>query len=427
MSRKIEIGYLAMVEGEAGVKVELSGDKVKEVLVDVWEPPRFFEGFLVGRKYDEAPDLVSRICGICPVSHMTTAILALERALGITPSEQTESLRRLLCKSQIAASHLVHLYVLVLPDYAGQTSLFSMLPEYEHEFERFLRMKDVLNRVTESIGGRALHPVTHMVGGFTHVPLLEDLKSLGKDLVGLRDDAFETAKLFANLEYPEFESGLVQVSLKPGAAYFDSQDLIKKGLETEIPLESYHEHFTEEHTPPSNAKRSTLDATPFRVGALARVNNGFGSLTARTRDMASAIGYENPDMNPFHNNIAQALEIAEAIEECIREIEEIRKLRRENGDFRVRGGRGHAMTEAPRGLLYYEYDVNDRGTIEKANIVTPTSHHVLAMEEDIAKLTESMSGSQLTEIEGALKKLVRAYDPCFSCSVHIAARKESLP
>ncbi len=425
MSRKIDIGYLAMVEGEGGIKVELSGDRVKEVLLDVWEPPRFFEGFLVGRKYDEAPDLVSRICGICPVSHMTTTILALEKAMGVTPSEQTKSLRRLLSKSQIAASHLVHLYVLVLPDYAGRTSLFSMLPEYEKEFKRFLRMKDVLNRVTESIGGRALHPVTHVVGGFTHAPELESLKSLGRELEHLRDDAFETAKLFANLEYPEFQSGAVHVSLKPRASYFDSEDILLKGLKGEIPLESYHQHFREVHTPPSNAKRSTLDARPFRVGALSRVNNGFEALSDRTKDIASAVGHKHPDMNPFHNNVAQALEISQAIEECIREIEGISETRREARSFRVRGGKGYAMTEAPRGLLYYEYDVDGRGTIEKVNIVTPTSHQVLAMEEDIAKLAESMSGSGLSEIEAALKRLVRAYDPCFSCSVHVAARKDA--
>lgn len=419
MSDRIDIGYLARVEGEGGLSVEISNGEVKKVLLDVWEPPRFFEGFLVARRFDEAPDMVSRICGICPVSHMTTTILAIENAMGITPTRQTSALRKLLTVSQIAASHLVHLYALALPDYIGCDSLMDMVPEYAGEFERFLRMKDRLNRLTALIGGRALHPVTHVVNGFTSIPDLFSLESLVGELAASRDDAAHVCELFAKLDYPSLDSHIPMVSLKSAGSYFDSEEIIVSSDNHNFPLDDYYSHFEEKHIPPSNAKRSTLDGRSFRVGALARINNSYESLSSRAKEISRGLGFEAPYSNPFHNNIAQAIEIVEAIEECIQVTDSISKLREEDRAFRIHGGLGRAITEAPRGLLYYEYTVDDRGGIEKANIVTPTSHHVMAMEEDVALLAQSMIGSPRKEIEKALKQLVRAYDPCFSCSVHL--------
>jgi coenzyme F420-reducing hydrogenase alpha subunit len=418
MSDRIDIDYLARVEGEGGLSVDISGSEVRRVILDVWEPPRFFEGFLVGRKFDEVPDMVSRICGICPVSHMTTTILALERAMGIEVTSQTVALRRLLTVSQMAASHLVHLYALALPDYVGCDSLMSMLPDYKGEFERFLKMKDVLNRLTGLIGGRALHPVTHVVKGFTKVPELYDLKRIAGELAGIRESATHVAELFSSFDYPVFDSLAPPASLKSMGPYFSQDDPILAQGDS-IPLSEYHASFSEEHAPPSNAKRSTFRGEPFRVGALARINNCFEFLSERARQVAESIGFTVPDVNPFHNNIAQALEIVEAVEECIQTIDGLSELREEDRAFRICGGAGRAVTEAPRGLLFYEYEVNDRGAIEKANIVTPTSHQVYAMEQDAMRLAQSMIDLPAQDIEKALKQLVRAYDPCFSCSVHL--------
>jgi coenzyme F420-reducing hydrogenase alpha subunit len=427
MSDRIDIGYVAKVEGEGGLHVEISEGRVTNVLLDVWEPPRFFEGFLVGRKYDEAPDLVARICGICPVSHMTTSITALENAMGLEPSEQTMLLRKLITVSQIAASHLVHLYVLVLPDYVGRESIMSMLPDYASEFQRFLKMKDILNRLTGLIGGRAIHPVTYVVNGFTHVPSISILKGIGKELAGIRDDALDVAKLIGSLKYPDLRSGEKNASLKSGASYFTHEKMIVTDQGEKVPLDSYYDFFTEEHLPPSNAKRSRFKGESFRVGALARMNNSFKSLSPQAKKAASAAGFKVPDHNPYHNNIAQTIEMVEAIEECIHLIDEIRELKDEDRSFRVRGGEGFAVTEAPRGMLLHHYVLNDRGVIEKANLVTPTAHHLLAMEQDVKSVVESMIIAPRHEIEQALNKLIRAYDPCFSCSVHVIALDSEAP
>lgn len=426
MSRKIEIGYVARVEGEAGLKIKvsvgqvpaLSPVEVKELVLDVWEPPRFFEGFLVGRKYYEVPDLVARICGICPVSHMLTALKALEKALGINPTQQTKSLRRLMALSQILASHLVHLYMLALPDYLGYESVVGMMPDYGQEIGRLLRMKTVANDLTRAIGGRALHPVTTVVNGFTRLPSIGELRRLAEALKGIKEDALETVRLFANLPYPDLQSRSEYVALRNPERYAFTEGRVVSSEGLDFAEGEYGDYFQEEQVPYAMAKRSVVKGGgAFRVGALARVNLNFHQLSEVAKEAAGEVGFETPSHNPFHNNLAQALEVLHCVDECVSIIEGL-DLKEEERAFAVRAGEGGAITEAPRGLLYHKYCINDKGVVEGANIVTPTAHNVFNMEKDLRELAPSLL--DLSEKEAALRceKLIRSYDPCFSCSVH---------
>lgn len=417
-SRKIEIGYVARVEGEAGLKIKVSVGQITELVLDVWEPPRFFEGFLVGRKYYEVPDLVARICGICPVSHMLTALKALEKALGINPSQQTRSLRRLMALSQILASHLVHLYMLALPDYLGYESVVGMMPDYGEEIGRLLRMKTVANDLTRAIGGRALHPVTAVVNGFTRLPSIGELRRLAEALKGIKEDALETVRLFANLPYPDLQSRSEYVALRNPERYtfIEGRVVFSEGLD--IAEGEYEDYFEEEQVPYAMAKRSIVKGRgAFRVGALARVNLNFHQLSEAAKEAAREVGFEPPSHNPFHNNLAQALEVLHCEDECISIIEGL-DLKEEERAFAVRAGEGCAITEAPRGLLYHKYGINAKGVVEQANIVTPTAHNVFNMEKDLRELAPSLL--DLSEKEATLRceELIRSYDPCFSCSVH---------
>lgn len=417
-SKKIEIGYVARVEGEAGLKIKVSVGQVKELVLDVWEPPRFFEGFLVGRKYYEAPDLVARICGICPVSHMLTALKALEKALGINPSRQTKSLRRLMALSQILASHLVHLYMLALPDYLGYESVVGMMPNYGAEIGRLLRMKTAANDLTRAIGGRALHPVTTVVNGFTRLPSIGELRRLAEALKGIREDALETVRLFASLPYPDLQSRSEYVALRNSERYAFVEGRVVSSEGLDFAAGEYHDYFQEEQVPYAMAKRSIVKGRgAFRVGSLARMNLNFHQLSEGAKEAANEAGFELPSHNPFHNNLAQALEALHCVDECISIIEGL-DLKEEEGAFAVRAGEGGAITEAPRGLLYHKYCINDKGVVEGANIVTPTAHNVFNMEKDLRELAPSLL--DLSEKEAALRceKLIRSYDPCFSCSVH---------
>jgi sulfhydrogenase subunit alpha len=419
---KLKVDYISRVEGEAAVKLEINEGKLSRLTLNIWEPPRFFEGFLTGRKYDEVPDIVARICGICPVSHMTTSIRALERALGVTPAPETITMRRVMALSQIMASHLVHLYMLALPDYHGLSSIAEMLPSFGKEIKRLMRMKEAANAVTETFGGRALHPVSMVVGGFTNPPGRDEVGGLIKLLEGIKQDALETLKMAALLPVPELANEAEYAAIQSSEDYAINQGRIATSRGVDADQDHYDEHFHEEQVPYSNAKRTTIKGRgSMMVGALARLNIKFRMLHPDAREAAAGVGFTPPSHNPFHNNLAQAIEIVHCISECIELLKGLKVERpgvETKVDIKDREGEGSALTEAPRGLLHHSYSLNRRGIVERANIVTPTAHNFLGLEENLRRLVQAHIEEPPEEITLKCEMLVRAYDPCFSCSVH---------
>jgi sulfhydrogenase subunit alpha len=413
---KIEVDYMARVEGEAALVVELDGEPFLEL--KIFEPPRFFEGFLVGRKYDEVGDIVSRICGICPVSHMITAILAVEKATGIEVSEQTVTLRRLMSLSQIVASHLVHLYVLAMPDYYGYPGIVGMSGQLGDRVLRMLRMKEMMNKLTGIIGGRALHPVTALPGGFTAIPKPQEFADVLEGLMSIRDDAGQVVRDTADFAVPDFHAPCEHVALDAEERYAIDGDAIVSDKGLSITVDQYGEHFHEAEVPYVFAKKSVVgDHNTIRVGALARLNNKFDKLQERTKSVAREVGFSPPDDNPFRNNLAQSLEIVDGIEQCIQVLEST-SFEDEELFARPEAGEGGAITEAPRGLLHHWYKVDRQGVVEDANIVTPTAHNFVVIERDLKELVTQHRDLDAPKLKLLCEQLVRAYDPCFSCSVH---------
>jgi sulfhydrogenase subunit alpha len=411
---KINVEYVARVEGEGSVRFEIKGGKLKDLSLNIWEPPRFFEGFLVGRKYDEVPDIVSRICGICPVSHMSTSINAVEEAIGFRPSPEIKKIRDIMTLSQIAASHLVHIYALVLPDYRG----LDMMSGPEKEIGRLLRLKEAINNVTATFGGRALHPVSMVIGGFTRVPSKDETGKMMKQLEGVMNDAVDTVRMISEINCPGLKGDVEYVALVDGTEYAINGGIIRSssGIKTEI--KDYYSYFSEEEVPYSNAKRTLLKGSgPIMVGALSRLNMKFDALHPEAKKSADIAGFSPPYGNPFFNVIAQAIEVVHCIWRCI---ELLDTLSRQDCvmPVKVKEGAGAAMTEAPRGLLYHEYKVNRLGIIESANIITPTAYNFLGLEETLKKLVTENIDKPREELALLCEMLVRAYDPCFSCSVH---------
>ncbi|MGD2081170.1 MAG: nickel-dependent hydrogenase large subunit, partial [Nitrospirota bacterium] len=314
---KLNIEYIARVEGESAVEVEISGGKLTGLKLNIWEPPRFFEGFLVGRRLEEVPDIVARICGICPVSHMATAIRAMEKALGVEPSPQLERLRRIMALSQIAASHLVHIYMLALPDFHRLNSIADMLPGQRKALERLVRMKEAVNAVTSAFGGgRALHPVSMVAAGFTAVPKRDTVGKLIEGLRGIREDAAETVKMAASLSYPDFATDTEFVCIRGEGGYAVNEGRIASTAGLDAPEDEYRELFREEQVPYSNAKRSQIrERGSLMVGALARTNLKFDDLHPVAKGLAAGVGFR-PSRNPFQNTLAQAVEIAHCVSEC---------------------------------------------------------------------------------------------------------------
>lgn len=426
---KIKLNYIARVEGEGSVKLEIKDGKLHDLKLNIWEPPRFFEGFLQGRKFDEVPDIVARICGICPVSHMTTAIRALQKALSITPSPQALKLQRIMALSQLVSSHIIHLYILALPDYHKLDSAVDMLPEFKKEIKRMLEMKEVLNSITAAFGGgRALHPVAMVVAGFTATPSRNTAGKLIKQLKGIKKHALETLRMTAALPFPEFTGYSEYACLKHGDDYALNAGRIVSSKGLDAPEEDYLLVFEEREGPYSNAKRTIIKnrsaslsqgaaVAPLMVGALARVNLKFDMLHEDAKGAAALAGFNPPSDNPFLNNLAQALEIVHGVSELIELLDEL-SPERPWVDIKVKEGEGSALTEAPRGLLYHYYSLDRMGIVTRANIVTPTAHNFLSLEENLRKLVKEHIDEPRKEITLKCEMLVRAYDPCFSCSVH---------
>lgn len=415
---KISIDYIARVEGEGTVKLEIKDGRLKDLKLNIWEPPRFFEGFLHGRRFDEVPDIVARICGICPVSHMSTSIRALEKALDVTPSPEIVRLRKIMSLSQIVASHLIHLYMLAMPDYFKLHSVADMLPRFGSEIKRLLRMKEVMNGITGQFGGRALHPVAMVVGGFTSFPSRNAIGKMVRELESIKNDAIEVLRVISELPFPDltYDSDFFAIHDPSGYAINEGRIVSSNGID--VREDEYYTVFEEVEVSYSNAKRTILRGKgSLMSGALARLNLKYDNLHEDAKKAAKEIGFHIPDRNPFHNNLAQAIEIVHGVSRCIELLEGLTGEKPEL-QRKVREGEGLAITEAPRGLLLHHYLLNRRGVVEKANIITPTAHNFMGMEENLKNLVQQYLHEKKEEITLKCEMLIRAYDPCFSCSVH---------
>ncbi|SMB98877.1 Coenzyme F420-reducing hydrogenase, alpha subunit [Thermanaeromonas toyohensis ToBE] len=413
----IHVDYIARVEGEGALKIKVKDNQITELQLRIFEPPRFFQGFLVGRKFDEVPGIVSRICGICPASHQITSIQALEDALGVEPSQQTKDLRLLLALSQWIQSHTLHIYFLALPDFLGYESAIAMAKDHLPAVERALKLKRLGNDLTALVGGREVHPVTPTIGGFTSIPSRKELQAIGERLQEARADALATIDLVTSLKIPAFERDCEHIALSADDTYaVNSGRLVStKGLD--IPVWQYRNHIKERHIPHSNALHSYVEGRgSFLVGPLARVNLNMDKLSPAARKIAEGTGVF-PTLNPFYSILARAIELLHSIDTCLEVIERL-DPQPEDIAYTVQAGQGFAITEAPRGVLYHSYRINDQGLVEEADIVSPTAHNVANMEEDLRAFAPSVLDLPLEEATLKCEMVIRNYDPCISCSVH---------
>jgi len=417
---RISVDYIARVEGEGALDVLVKDKQVQDVKLEIFEPPRFFEAFLIGRKYDEAPEITSRICGICPHPHQLAAVQAVEKAMGIKVSEQTEDLRKLLLLGDWIQSHSLSVFMLSLPDYFGYESVIAMAanPDLAPVVERGLRLKRLGNDIQAAIGGRETHPVTIVPGGFTSLPDKAVLSRIREKLEAAKDDTMETVSLVSSLAIPQFVRECEHVALHDPSEYAVTHGILKSTQGLNVPSSEYPLYLIEKHVPHSNAKHATVKGRDsFLAGPLARVNINFDQLSERAKEAARKTGIKFPNFNPFVSIVARAVELVHAVDECIEIIDRL-ELRPEEIDYKIRGGEGYAVTEAPRGICCHGYVINDDGVIEKADVVAPTARNAYNIEKDLRELVPNMLEQSLDDATLRCEMLIRAYDPCLSCSVH---------
>ena len=417
--REIKVDYIARVEGEGSLEIKIKGDQVEELVLNIFEPPRFFEAFLEGRKFYEVPDMVARICGICPVSHMMASVLAIEDAFDIEAANQTRQLRDLLAFSQWLSSHALHVYLLALPDYLGYESALALPEEYLPVVQRAFRLKKLGNDLTALNGGRAVHPVTVVVNGFTDVPTRSQLWAIRDRLKEAKEDTLSTVELVAGWELPDLVRDCEHIALTRPDHYAVNGGNLGSTRGLDLPPSQYRSHIVEHHVPPSHALRSYVnEQETYLVGPLARVNVNFDQLSPDAKEAAQATGIKFPNFNPFVSGLARAIEMVHAIDECISIIEERLDLAPVSRTLRVRAGEGFGISEAPRGLLWHHYNLDDDGIVEKAEIVSPTAQNSANIEANLQQFVAGMIDQPDDEIALKCEMLVRAYDPCISCSVH---------
>jgi sulfhydrogenase subunit alpha len=419
MARKtIKVDYLARVEGEGGVRIVLAGRTVRDVELRIFEPPRFFEAFLRGRSFMEAPDITARICGICPVAYQMSAVHAMEDALGVTVSEPVRELRRLLYCGEWIESHTLHIYMLHAPDFLGYDSAIDMAKDHGDIVRQGLELKKIGNEILTLLGGRAIHPVNVRVGGFYRSPTRRELRTLTEPLQRARDIALSAVRWVSGFDFPDCERDYEFVSLGAAGEYpFNAgRVLSNKGLD--ITPREYDAHFEESHVKRSNALHSHLHGKPYLTGPIARYSLNSGLLSPLAREAAQQAGLGPTCNNPFRSIVVRAVEVLYACDEALRVVEAYQEPDQPHLDLTPRAGIGYACTEAPRGMLYHRYRLDADGTILDAKIVPPTSQNQPSIEDDL----KTFAGDWLDMPDDALRlrceQTVRNHDPCISCATH---------
>ena len=416
---KIHVETIARVEGEGALHVRLKGGRIQDLKLEIPEPPRLFEAFLRGRRAEEAVDITARICGICPFAYQMSAAHAIERAWGIQIDPQVRALRRLFYCGEWIESHALHIYFLHAPDFLGYQDVLEMAVKYRPEVERALRLKKLGNEIMRVLGGREIHPVSVRVGGFYRVPSKRDLQPLVEDLKWALEASVETARLVATLPFPDFQQDYEFVSLSHPGEYPLNEGRVVSSRGIDLDVSEYEDHFLEQHVRHSNALHSVLrERGSFHVGPLARFNLNHEQLPALAQETARACGLEAPVRNPFRSIIVRAVELIFACEEALRMIEQYEPPPQPWTPYERRAGTGMAATEAPRGLLYHRYTIDENGLILASKIVPPTAQNLKRIEDDLWGYLPQILEAPVEEITWRAEQAIRNYDPCISCATH---------
>ena len=418
--KTIRVEYLARVEGEGSLFVKIRGNEVKDIRLKIFEPPRFFEAFLRGRRYMEAPDITARICGICPVAYQMSAVNAMEAICGIQVDGMLRELRRLLYCGEWIESHVLHMFMLHAPDFLGYPDVLAMAKDHPDLVKRALRMKKCGNDIMTLLGGREIHPVNVRVGGFFRVPHARELRPLQDELAWTLEAAVESARwAAATLHFPDFEPPCEYVSLVHPSEYPLHAGRIASTAGLDCSVDEFELHFEEQHVEHSTALHCVRKGGgTYRVGPMARYNLNFDRLSPLARETALEIGLGRECHNPFKSLLVRAVEVIFACEEALRVIHGYERPERSFVNVEPREGRKSGASEAPRGLCHHTYRTDAQGIIQDARIVPPTSQNQSQIEEDLRQLVSANVQLSADKLQWLCEQAVRNYDPCISCSVH---------
>ncbi len=414
--------FTKRIEGHGNLHVDYRNHSAKVV---VEEEERLFEQLIVGYPYKRAPFITARICGICPTAHYLASIKAVEAAFDIKPNKTVIKLREALLAAQIAQSHTLHLFFLVLPDYLGTKTVKEMAQRYPAEFHLGLNLKNTSDKIVKVLGGREVHPLTPVVGGFNKEIKVEEISGLTEEIDSVLDEASDTVKLVSKIEFPEIhQDGRAYLSLESKEYPLLTGRKVTGNQNEEFETKNYQKHIREHERKGTLVKLSQYknrnSSKLIMVGALARLNKASQRLMPKAKKLLDKSRLNLPSTNPFNNILAQAIEINHYLEVAKEKLGSIKESELNNlgQEIRPKKGIGVGAVEAPRGTLYHQYQTDNKGRIIKADIITPTASFMLSLEDDADKIVKLNKGSKQSDLEQLAESLIRAYDPCLTCSVH---------
>ena len=426
----VNVEYLTRVEGHGNIVVNVKEGILEKCELQIVEAPRFFEGMLQGRSIFEAQHITSRICGICSCGHTLASIQAAEEAIGFIPSKQTLELRKFLLHMENLDSHILHIYLLVAPDLLGVKSFVPLIQSHNQVVRLALKMKKACNDVCDILVGRHIHPISAIVGGFTKLPREKDLDAMLKILYDMRPGMDATVGLASGLKFPVFERETEYIALlSDDAEYPMLQGDVGSSDGKRVNKYEYKKVTNEFIVPHSSAKHARWHRESYAVGALARFNLNATKLHPKAKEVANTLNMKPKVTNPYLNTVAQLIECVHSLEDSIRILEDFKRKEinydeeiivglNEQNRIKVKAGTGVGAVEVPRGILFHCYEVDEKGIITKANCIIPTNQNVNNIERDMKKLVPEILHKSDEDITLSLEMLVRAYDPCISCSAH---------
>ncbi|MEF8847509.1 MAG: Ni/Fe hydrogenase subunit alpha [Candidatus Thermoplasmatota archaeon] len=419
----INIDHVTRVEGHGNIVLNAKNGEIKKLEWQISEAPRFFESFVRGRPYGEISHITSRICGICSIGHALTALKAIENAMNIDISKQTELLRKIALHGENMQSHILHVGYLVSPDLFSAGSVIPLIGSAPDTVKKIIKLHRLANEMSELLCGRTTHPISLIPGGFSYIPSEKKLKNLKKRLEEILPVCDEVAKVIKKNsdKLPDFKRETEYIGLKKEDEYALYDGVIASTDTGEHKVKNYDKIIKEFVVPQSTAKYAKHTRDSYMVGALARFNLNSKSLRKKAKQWAKSFGLEAINYNPFMNNIAQIVEYIHSVEDSIALIDELFEEevdRYEKPDFEVKPGRGVGAIEVPRGILFHDYTFDKNGTCTNGNCIIPTNQNHNNIQKDMEEFVPQIIDKPKKEIELNLEMLVRAYDPCISCSTH---------
>ena len=415
----INIPVLARVEGEGALDLRIANNEIEHLRLRIFEPPRFFEKLLEAKHYSDVPDIVARICGICPVAYQMSAVSAFESLFALDPGEWVHRMRRLFYCGEWIESHALHIHLLAAPDFLGFENAADMSLHFPEQVKRGLRLQHAGNQILQFLGGRAVHPVGVKVGGFFHAPNLVQAKQLLGALQACLDDVQDLLVWLLFLDLLGEASDFIQVAFKSEHSY----DFIGRHLHTNLgfdcSIEDFATHFKETHETHSTALYSLLNSSDYLVGPLARLNLNHHLLPQPVKQLIQTYGFQLPNQNMFNSIIARGIELYFALAEAINILQNYEHTQYPSVNVKVKAGQAFGCSEAPRGILWHSYEIDDDGYVRHARIVPPTSQNQARMQADLQQgLTQFGLDRPENELRLHAEQIIRNYDPCISCATH---------